>query len=202
MKERLIEAWVLLIADKRKAGLLAVLVFAALGLWARAALLGGHPSSASAAVGTQTVGSTDVVSGGPGAFERAPLVVLPPPEPLTRDLFAPGPAFGDQPLQTEQPADSGPKSAAGTDDKSPVSPELRRMELERAVREEASRLQLSSTMVGANPIAVFQLEGSSGSRAVLRVGESIDGFELVEVSARNAVLLKNGIRVELNIGRR
>jgi len=76
------------------------------------------------------------------------------------------------------------------------------MELERAVREEASRLQLSSTMVGANPIAVFQVGGTNGSRAVLRVGETIEGFELVGVSARSAVLSKNEIRVELSIGRR
>lgn len=202
MKERLIEAWVLLIADKKKAGILAVLTVAALGLGLRAMVTGGKPASASAATGAVTGSSTDLGKAPAEAFEQAPLVVLPPTEPLTRDLFVPGPAFGGKPAQPEQTDDSGPKSAQGTDDKTPVSPELRRLELERAVRDEASRLQLSSTMVGANPIAVFQQEGSNGSRAVLRIGETIDGFELVSVSARNAVLIKNGIRVELSIGKR
>ena len=70
------------------------------------------------------------------------------------------------------------------------------------MREEASRLHLSSIMIGPNPVAVIQQEGTNGTRTVLRVGESILGFELVEVSARNAVLMKNGIRVDLSIGRR
>lgn len=202
MKERLIEAWVLLISDKKKAGLLAVLTLAAVGLGLRAMVTGGKPASASAATGAATSGSSDVSNVRKQTFEQPPLVVLPHTEPLTRDLFAPGPAFGVKPSQPEQSDDSGPKSAQGSDDKTPVSPELRRLELERAVREEASRLQLSSTMVGSNPIAVFQQKGSDGSRAVLRVGESIEGFELVSVSARNAVLIKNGIRVELSIGQR
>jgi len=206
MKQRFAETWVLITADKRKAVALTVLLLVAGGLWARMMLLGGKPASASAAQGVTTAGSSDQGQGAGtgvmGGFEARPLVVIPRTVSLTRDLFAPGPAFGSQPLQTDQPDDSGPKSAQGSDDKSPVSPELRRLELERVVREEASRLHLSSTMVGSNPVAVIQHEGTNGERAVLRIGQSIDGFELVEVTARNVVLTKNGIRVELSIGRR
>lgn len=206
MKQRLMESWVMITADKRKATALAVLLIAALGLWARAALTGGKPQAASAATSAKNPGDkgpkTGSEDGAIEGFEIAPLVILPRTEPLTRDLFVPGAAFGPPPSQTDQSEGSGPKSAAGTDDNSPVSPELQRQELERAVREEASRLYLSSIMDGTNPIAVIQTGGKNGERAVLRIGESIMGFELVEVSARDAVLIKNGIRVELSIGRR
>lgn len=206
MKQRLIEFWVMITADKRKASVLGVLVVAALGLWARAAILGGKPASASAATSKAGNGSSDQgkASGAEptGEFELAPMVLLPRSRALTRDLFMPGPEFGPQPVQSDQTDASGPKSTPRTDDNLPVSPELRRQELERAVREEASRLHLSSTMVGSNPVAVIQSEGKNGSRSVLRIGESFNGFELVEVTARDAVLIKNGIRVELSIGRR
>jgi hypothetical protein len=206
MKQRLIESWVMVTADKRKAGVLGLLLVTALVLWARAAILGGEPASASAATSKAGNGSSDQgkSSGASptGEFELAPMVLLPRSRALTRDLFTPGPEFGPQPLQPDQTDATGPKSAPGKDDNLPVSPELRRQELERAVRDEASRLHLSSTMVGSNPVAVIQSEGKNGSRSVLRIGESLDGFELVEVTAREVVLIKNGIRVELSIGRR
>ena len=206
MKQRLIETWVIITSDKRKAGVLAALLLTALGLWARAALLGGKPASAGAATPAAKAASSAREKQSDGAksgeFEIAPMVILPPRQAITRDLFIPTPEFGAQPLQTDQTDGSGPKSTRGTDDNLPVSPELQRQELERAVREEASRLHLSSTMVGPNPVAVIQSEGKNGSRSVLRIGESIFGFELVEVTARDVVLVKNGIRVELSIGRR
>ncbi|MCB9849060.1 MAG: hypothetical protein H6814_11690 [Phycisphaeraceae bacterium] len=205
MKARLIEFWVLLSSDKRKASVLGVLLVAALGLWARMALTGAKPSSAVAA-GSAAGDSADVAGDDrrdpTEGFEVAPLVTLPATTPLERDLFVPGPGFGPRPSQTEHPDTTDPKSGQGSDDKSPVSPELRRQELERAVRNEASHLYLSSTMVGSNPVAVIQQEGANGVRAVLRLGESFEGFELVEVSPRSAVLSKDGIRVELSIGRR
>jgi len=206
IKQRYAEFIVLLTSDKKKASVLAILLVVAVGLMGKL-MLTSKPTSASAAGGQpSSAGSSDlsgeVTADAGSEFEILPLVMLPQTGPLTRDLFAPGPEFRRQPLQTDQPEDSGPKSASGSDDKTPVSPELRRLELERAVREEASRLHLSSTMVGSNPIAVIQQDGKDGERTILRIGESIDGFELLEVSARNAVLNKNGIRVELNIGRR
>lgn len=206
MKQRCAEFWVMLTSDKRKAGVLLALALLAVGLWFKM-LLTQEPSSASAStIEATSAGSSDVPGGvvrvGTGGFEIAPLVVLPRTEALARDLFAPGPVYARQPLQPEQADASGPKSAQGSDDNSPVSPELRRMELERVVREEASRLHLSSIMIGANPIAVIQHDGSNGARSVLHVGDVILGFELVEVSARSAVLSKNGIRVEMNIGMR
>jgi hypothetical protein len=206
MKQRYTEFIVLLTSDKRKAAVLSALVVLAGALWIKM-MLTQDPASANASTpGSAGTGSSDLASNPTlsesGGFEVAPLVVLPRTEPLTRDLFEPGPVFVRQPLQTEQADASGPKSAQGFDDNSPVSPELRRLELERVVREESSRLHLSSTMIGSNPVAVIQVDGSNGTRKVLSVGDIVLGFELVEVSARSAVLSKNGIRVEMNIGQR
>ena len=204
MKQRYAEFWVLLTSDKRKMFVLLGLLVVAVVLWLKMALT-GQPTRASASSGA-VAGSAEVEAGaeltGDGEFEVAPLVVLQRIEPLTRDLFAPGPAFGVQSLQTDQSDDSVPKSAEGSDDNSPVSPELQRLELERLVREEASRLHLSGIMIGVNPVAVIQIDGSNDTRSFVGVGDSVLGFELVEVTARDVVLVKNGIRVELSIGRR
>jgi len=206
MKQRIIEFWVMVTADKRKAAVLGVLLLVAVVMWLRMVMVSGGPSAAKASsiarATAQEFENKSDSSDGAGGYERLPIVNIPPVAPLKRDLFAPGPAFGPQPFQTDQTEGGRPKSATRTDDNSAVSPELRRQELERVVREEASRLQLSSTMVGVNPIAVIQVGGAKGTRAVLGIGDSVDGFELIEVSSRTVILMKDDVRVELSLGRR
>ena len=135
MKQRFAEFIVLLTSDKRKAGVLSALVLLAGALWIKM-LITQEPASANASTaGTAPTGSSDQGSdGAPAAgngFEVAPLVVLPMANPLTRDLFAPGAEYVRQALQPDQSDASGPKSADGSDDNSPVSPELRRLESDR-----------------------------------------------------------------------
>lgn len=58
------------------------------------------------------------------------------------------------------------------------------------VRALAKSLSLQSTVISARPTAVI-----NGS--VLRVGEWISGFELVEITARTCVVAQKGVKVQL-----
>jgi len=67
------------------------------------------------------------------------------------------------------------------------------------VRQEAAALRLRSTMISSNPIAVIETTAGAGKRAsVVRMGDSIEGFVLISVRAREVDLEKNGVRVTLS----
>lgn len=194
MKEKLAELKLELAADKKKTGVLAALTIVVLVLGVRwlAGNLGG-PSAASAG---ETKG---VAAGHPTALGkplRAPTLREPADywasdETPQRDPFLLNASvFG---LETEiTPAGGeGPKSGQDGDEISDASGDSEDAERAR-VRELAAELRLRSTMVGSTPLAVFE---HGGQRSVVRAGEEVAGFTLVEVTAGRAVLEMNGVRI-------
>lgn len=198
IREKLAELRLELEADKKKTAVLAALALVGLVLGVRwlAGEMGG-PSRASAA---ETSGGP---SGRPTALGK-PLRAPELREPARygaedastiRDPFLlSAEAFGLV-RESAAPADLGPKSGeqgveiAEQDGES--GPDLD------AIRALASELKLRSTMLGATPMAVFELGGASGKgRVVARVGEPVGGFTLVEVTAGGAVLELDGVRIK------
>ncbi len=190
----LIRLWVMVTADRRKAIALGALLAVGGILWVRAMIVtGGRSSGAARAQRTSTVASEGGASGNKGASETSReqrIVHLPAIAPLERDLFALSDSHFPPSAQTEPSVEQPPKSLTGTDDS---------LGSEQQVREEASRLRLRSTIVGGAPMAVIEIRGAgrTSEAKVLRPGESVEGFILIEVRRDLVVLEKQGVRVEV-----
>jgi hypothetical protein len=173
-------------------------------MWIRAAVERPDPALASAPPGAGLADASSAPPGGarPENSQPSPqraVVLIPRTRRLERDLFAPDAVRYPRPSQTDPDGLIDPKSAGGSDDIPPVDAEALREAAVRAVRAEASRLRLRSTMVGSVPIAVIETDERGAERAVLRPGDHYAGFLLVEVSSRSVIVEKNGVRVELSI---
>lgn len=203
MNERVAEIWAIVTADKKKAGVLACLVLVAVGLWLRAALTSG-PSRADASTSANASGFASSRDTGKNKPDDAPAAPPKPvrfiqPEALDRDMFALSDPLVALSAQPDRAGADNPKSPMGTDDKSQRAGTSEAVSIETRVRQESESLRLTSTMIGTNPIAV--IESTAGARrnaAVLRVGDTIDGFTLVEVHAHSVALEKDGVRVTLS----
>ncbi len=185
-------------AERKQSITLAILVLLALGLWARAAV---KPNSvASAAQPAQTDAQQGQFREPNAENNTRQSVVIHNNDPLTRDLFLPRPEDFPPPVQTEPTPLTDAKSDEGTDDNTHGRNSLPQLTTEERVLEESRALTLRSTVVGAEPIAVVEINtpGSPG-RVVLRAGESVLGFTLVRVVDRNAVFKKEGVEVKLTL---
>ncbi len=205
MNRQLLQFWIIITADRKKVFALCTLLLSAISLWARNAFTSGDDSrpqgtSVRADGSEGSDQSLNEGDGGDGTKMRR-RVSIPPITPLSRDLFATNEEYFSSSAQTDSVDEDDAKSAPGNDDNPKAQRELAQRLLERRVRREAEELRLRSTMMGALPIAVIETK-SSGSSAgvVVRVGQMIDGFRLVEVGRDIAVLEKEGVHVEL--GRR
>lgn len=207
MRTRLAHMWIAMTADKKKAGVLAGLVLVACALGLRAALITRGGAVRAAAVNTASAPAAP--KGGAAknthAEVRKPagerVVRLPALDGLTRNIFLPDPDVFPLSAQTDAADREAAKSRTGNDDK---SSDLERdvRERSRRVREEAGRLRLRSTIVGGTPLVVIErTTGAKGAGLVLRLGQEIDGFTLLEVRSDRAVLQKEGVRVELELPR-
>lgn len=196
MKDRLLELWYTITADKKRAAMLGALALVAVVLWIQK----GLQSENSRAAAPRAASATTPRSAGPDATpqDRGEEIRVPGPSRLERDLFALSEAYFPWPSQTDSSGVEDPKSSDGIDDNSIDTERLNREALVRGVRDEAKRLRLRSTMLGATPVAVIE-EAGSGQRgsSVLRVGQSIAGFTVIEIGTRRAVLEKHGVEVEL-----
>ena len=67
------------------------------------------------------------------------------------------------------------------------------------VEEQAGLLKVRSIVLGQNPNAVVESKGRV--RQVVRIGQVIDGFTLVEVVADSIVLEMDSVRVRLSLAR-
>jgi len=208
MNEHLARLKVAILNDKKKAGVLAGLVLVALIMWVRASLVSSGPSRARAESGssaTREASSEDASSESSGSGAGATgsekeVVALPASPALQRDLFRPSPSLLPRSSQTDSSAGADAKSAIGNDETPEQQERMRRVALLRSVREEAERFRLRSVMVGANPIAVIERRGAPGSEGkVLRVGDKIDGFEVVRVERAGVLLSKAGVGIELRL---
>ena len=106
---------------------------------------------------------------------------------ITRDLFMVNPElFPPKHPDEVKPAPtttSAPATAPATD--------VRELE-QKLVHSEAQDLELESTMVGQCSIA-------SINGKILRVGEWLSGFEVVEITTRSCTVRKKGVPVVLEI---
>lgn len=208
MRTKLTEAWVAITADKKKAAVLGVLTLVALATVTKALLSQrkqpGLRPSAQASGPAQTSGARGaalVKAENPVVRVEAPVVRLAAIPPLSRNLFLASERHFPYPAQTEASSGTPAKSPDGTDEKSEEEIE-RALAEERArlVNKEASGLRLRSTMLGTSPVAVVESgKGARGGSAVLRVGQTFEGFTLVEVHRESAILEKNGVRVEIRL---
>lgn len=205
MSDQLREFWAIVTADRKKAAVLGGLALVAGGLWIRAAVTSG-PSKATASDAPRMTESAKkrakkLAKSDEDSSSKTPsqTITIQSPDPLTRDLFVVSDALLASSSQME-PADArAPKSAAGIDDKSLRPAGLGAETPKQRVTREAAELRLRSTMIGANPIAVFQNpNGSRQSASMVRIGGDIAGFKLVAVRAHEAELEKEGIRVTVS----
>jgi len=181
-----------LLADKRKLGLGVTLVAVALLLWGRL-LLKDVPRTAVAdpKPDRQANASTPPEAAptpAPGPVgQQPPEVVLEPPRPGARDLFAWQPRFYPGAFAEPENDESSQKSGSDSADQ-----DQQRRQLRRAVLAEAASLNLQSTMLGDRSRAVI-------GGVLLETGQSIRGFELVEVRPRQVTLVKHGVKVTLEM---
>jgi hypothetical protein len=186
MKTKINRMWRQVTADKKKFGILVTMVAVGLLLWGRLILLEDVPKIATADpnVAAQT-GQTPETSG-QEVVESAP--VLPPlpsvevalSEDLTLDLFT----FRHnryKPLPSEESAGNGAQLDGLTAE-----------ERKRELVELARSLRLQSVIQGKSPAIVINGE-------VLRVGDSIEEFELVSFNERSAILTREGLKFKLKM---
>ena len=181
MKKKLNRIWRQATADKKKFGILVTMLAVGLLLWGRLMLLQDVPKIATANPGA-TAQTSPQTPGASGEQAEQSATVLPPlpsvqvalSEDLTLDLFA----FRHnryKPLPSEDVRNPGVQL-------SELTAEERKQELV----EMARSLRLQSVIQGKSPAIVINGE-------VLRVGDSIEGFELVSFNDRSARLTRGGL---------
>lgn len=205
MKRTILEVWITLTADKRKAAILGAMLIVLVGFSARSILKSGpspaRASSSNSASSRPGANATDAVSRTLAAIDeqrKGPYINIPHAETPSRNLFAlssthfPEPAQPEQPDKGVTPAVTPPvKIVDGGPRNQPPSTEQR-------VRQEAADLRLRSTLVGATPLAVIEYGGGRNSnRVVLSPGHTVLGFILIEVRSHAVLIEKEGVRVEL-----
>lgn len=187
MKQKLNRAWRQVTADKKKFGILVTVAAVGLLLWGRLILLEDVPKIATADpnAAAQSDGTTP---NGP-ALQGAPAgPVLPSLEEVSVTLSEDLPlnlfAFRHnryKPLPSEDSGDGGSQLTGSTDD-----------ERKRELVELARSLRLQSVIQGESPAIVINGE-------VLRVGDSIEGFELVSFNENTAKLTREGLTFLLSM---
>lgn len=207
-KERLERAWEAICAERRKAIALTALLGVALIMWARAGFTLAGPSSAGASQvqpapeggspGVLATTSEEIASVRERLSRRE--VTLPRPSGPTRDLFALTGAFVPPEPPEVATGEVSPKSQTPPDDTDAVRREEDRFTRIAQVRDQARRLQLRSIIVGKQPAVVIGFSGGrTRSSLVLRPGQSVDGFTLTAIHPDRALLVKEGVTVELRL---
>ena len=104
---------------------------------------------------------------------------------LSRDLFAPDPKCFPLPKRPVRPTRAVATSQPGVD--SAAAKKER-------IRSEAEQMTVMSTMASSNPTAA--VDGK-----ILGIGSKYKGFEVVEINAREVVMVKEGVKVMLPLHR-
>lgn len=186
--------------DRRKTAALALLTLVLVVVWGRAFLTSNEsviaqapaelassilaPQPAEAVASAVTVAAMTVEPGTPDVVDLRPVSIV-----LARDFFA---GEYDSASSSTRPAES---SEVGILERIRMALREKRQERQRRcaqIEAEASKLVLQSTLVGAQELAVV-----SGRKLV--IGDVVDGFRLVSVRDRSAVLEKDGHRVTLSM---
>ncbi len=180
MKEKFEELKKQLIREKKKAGLLVLLLAIGLLFWGRL-MLKQVPRTATAKPTTTAAATPPASPAAKAAAARAdkPEVVIEGDLTMDRDMFA---------LDVTRFLSAG---GADTPVDADASGDLTQndMDFQRAViREEAGKLQLQSVMLGASPRVMI-------NGRLLGIGDAIDGFKIQAIHDRRVVLEKQGYRV-------
>lgn len=210
MNPRIEALWAELTADKKKAGVLGVLLLvgAIVGIRAAAQSAGGpraasaHPAagSASSAAAPPPGGATLHVTA-PESVAGAAQIDLTPPESAanrgrpSRDVFVLSGAHFPEPEPEPKPAER-PKSGAAAADTTEDEGEIAR----RRALADADRLRVRSIAVGPKTLAILEFaEADAGPRRtqVVRAGDVIRGFTVTEVTARGVVVERDGVTASL-----
>jgi len=201
MKQRFAEIWILVTDDKKKAGVLGGL-FLLLFFMGIRGFITKSPASASASTGSQIDGAVgDALSGSTirtlvsiDGIGGSRVISIEEPRPVNRDLFEISEKHFPQTVQTDQLPNDGGKSDPRTADTEGVGPSEAVRSPEERIAEEASVLELRSTLVGENPVAIIV---SGSARHVVSHGDSVDGFVVIEIRSHSVLLEKEGISVEV-----
>ncbi|MFO0973509.1 MAG: hypothetical protein U1A27_08740 [Phycisphaerae bacterium] len=213
MRERLTGYWntlrAHLRADPRKTIALGVLSLVMCGVWGRLLMRPKRPAPIGAAqLSSELVAATVVRVG------DRPADVTPPPRSveirsvfggaavdihdasrtLARDPFAVDSSlFAVDAAEPESAAARTPKRSWWAEIRDTARQERERQRRRAAqVEEAATAIKLQSTIAGAEPAAML-------SGKLVHVGERVNGFELIEVRDRQAVVRKDGVRVTLTL---
>lgn len=207
MKRKLRELWVVVTDDRRKATALAalLLVLAVMGVktmvdgagprGSRAALKGDSASSVADAGQDAVTRTMAALGGGPASR----VISLAPTPRLSRNLFALDESHFPLPVQTEPLRTSPKTSTDATVEARPENADEVKARVIARVEEQAKSLRLRSTLLGQSPIAVIESKGRE--RNVVRIGQVVDGFTLVEVATNSVLLEMESVRVRLTLAR-
>ena len=197
---RLREMWILMLADRKKAGALAALGAVLLFMLGRQILEVG-PASAS---GSTPASENEILEGGRRAITldelrvEGPMIDVATPAPAGRNVFGFNERAFPDPAQSPPSSEVGEKSDTEGAESPAVAERARAEQIARLVREEAGGLRLKSTLMGPNPMAVIEAgTRGRGSPRTLRIGDQVEGFTLVHVEVSRVVLEKHGVEVEL-----
>ena len=180
MKRKLKRFWRQITADKKKFGLLATCVAVGLLLWGRLMLLEDIPRIATADPEKQEQVAASTTSSGSDVLPPLQEVRVELSDRLALDLFA----FRHNRytlLPPEEIGDTGVESANLADD------------VKRDLTEKARGLILQSVIPGP-PSSLIMINAR-----VLRVGDSIDGFEVVSIGERTAKVARGGLIFSLQM---
>lgn len=209
MTRRLQEAWLLIMADRKRATMLGALVVVLLGVSVRELGRIG-PGKARAQSRSALLQAAEAETEGSGKTakseetsekQRAATITIERAPPVSRDLFALS-ELAFPPAQTEltemSPSEAA-KSEPQMDDTHPVARADDAELVRERVTREAGVLRLRSAVVGATPTAVIGFaEGArGGASAVVGLGQLIRGFKVIEIGPAEVLVEKEGVRVTL-----
>ena len=182
--------------DPKKASILGVLALVLLIIGVReVARRAGSPSTGSAATARafgangaaslrKPAGAVRVPSLSKGMDQRDGSSTAIPKAPVDRDIFTPNLAYF--------PIEEKPKPSTVVSSAQIIDPAAKAEAMKLQVQAQAKSLSLQSTVVGAVSTAII-------NGRVLREGDSISDFQVVEINSRSCKLEKSGIRVVLEM---
>ncbi len=184
MKKKIRRFWRQATADKKKFGLLVTVAAVGLLLWGRLILLEKVPRMATATPTPQAEKATDALepSGQPLNLSPLPEVRTQLSDELALNLFA----FRHDRYKLRPQEDSGQSGVQPGND---ADDEQQRRRL---LAEKARDLRLQSVTQGSVPLVVI-------NGRVLRVGGSIEGFEIVSIYDRSAQVTRDGLTFTLTM---
>ena len=199
-----------LVADKNKSVTLAALLVILTGLGVKH-LASRGPSNALASDALEA--PLDESSGISGAGQRAvsralasaqlspdqEVISVPRPQRISRDLFA---------IEAEQfplSAQPEPSVVPSEGSQSTHVESIERNADEQRARVEAQLIaetagwRLRSILMGPSPSVVVEVDGAGARRAVMRVGQALRSWTLVQIDASSAVFERDGLRVRVSL---